>query len=66
MLKVVRHASYYMAVGKFNIDKFPKEWGNTYLYKFYEPTETEKRFMFDKIKENGYKYIPVLNKLKKV
>ena len=63
VLKVVRHASYNLKSGDFFISEFPRDWGNILSYRFFEPTEEEKRFMVDKIRENGYKYVPILNKL---
>ena len=62
-LKIVRHASYEFSSDRLYINNSPREWGYTRNFRFYEPTEEEKRFMIDKIRENGYKYVPVLNKL---
>lgn len=38
-------------------------WGNTNHWKFFEPTKEQKQLLVDALKEKGYKYVPVLNKI---
>jgi hypothetical protein len=38
-------------------------WGNTSHWDFFEPTKEQKQKIVDALREKGYKYVPVLNKI---
>ena len=38
-------------------------WGNTCNWDFFEPTKEQKQKIVDALREKGYKYVPVLNKI---
>jgi len=38
-------------------------WGNINHWDFFEPTKEQKQKIVDALKEKGYKYVPVLNKI---
>lgn len=38
-------------------------WGNINHWDFFEPTIEQKQKIVDALKEKGYKYVPVLNKI---
>ena len=61
-----RHISYDITSDTFCFDNGKiKDWGVTRGYSFYKPTLEQKQLIIDKLKENGYKFIPILNKLVK-
>jgi hypothetical protein len=51
--------------GVFYCGEIPGNWGFTNGFKFYLPTEKQKIEFIKKIAKEGYKYIPILNKLVK-
>lgn len=40
-------------------------WGNISHWEFFEPTKEQKQKIVDALKEKGYKYVPILNKILK-
>jgi len=38
-------------------------WGNINHWDFFEPTKEQKQKIVDALREKGYKYVPVLNKI---
>ena len=38
-------------------------WGNIDHWDFFEPTKEQKQKIVDALREKGYKYVPVLNKI---
>jgi hypothetical protein len=64
-LHISRHVSYGLDDGVFYCSEIPGNWGITNGYKFYLPTEKQKIEFIKKIAKEGYKYIPILNKLVK-
>jgi len=38
-------------------------WGNINHWEFFEPTKKQKQIIVDALKERGYKYVPILNKI---
>lgn len=40
-------------------------WGNISDWEFFEPTKEQKQKIVDALKEKGYKYVPILNKILK-
>ena len=38
-------------------------WGSIGHWEFFEPTKEQKQKIVDALKEKGYKYVPVLNKI---
>jgi hypothetical protein len=64
-LQIYRHASYGLKNGVFYCGEIPGNWGFANAFKFYLPTEKQKIEFIKKIAKEGYKYIPILNKLVK-
>ena len=64
-LRIYRHASYGLKGGVFYCGEIPGNWGFIDGFKFYLPTEKQKIEFIKKIAKEGYKYIPILNKLVK-
>lgn len=64
-LHISRHVSYGLKDGAFYCGEIPGNWGFTNGFKFYLPTEKQKIEFIKKIAKEGYKYIPILNKLVK-
>lgn len=64
--EINRHISYDIIDDTFLFDGGEiRCWGNTRGYSFYEPTLEQKQLIINKLKEKGYKFIPILNKLVK-
>ena len=66
--RIMRHASIYnFGKGKFGhweyISEYPENWGSWEGCKIYEATEEEKQRIKDLIKNRGFRYAKVLNKL---
>ena len=40
-------------------------WGRTGHWDFFEPTKEQKQTIVDALREKGYKYVPILNKILK-
>jgi len=59
-----RHISYDIISDTFLFDNGKvHDWGITRGYSFYEPTLEQKQLIINKLKEYGYKFIPILNKV---
>lgn len=65
-LCIRRHVSYCLVTGECYIGETPGEWGYMYKYDLYEPTQEDKKLMKDILKKRKYKFIKILNKMKKV
>ena len=65
-LCIRRHVSYCLLTGECYIGETPGEWGYMYKYDFYEPTEDDFEIIKNIMKQKGYRFIKILNKLKKV
>ncbi len=66
--RIMRHASIYnFGKGNFRhweyISESPENWGSYAGYRIYEATEEEKQRIKDLIKNRGFRYVKVLNKL---
>ena len=64
-LHISRHVSYGLKYGDFYCGEIPGNWGFINGFKFYLPTEKQKIEFIKRIAKEGYKYIPILNKLVK-
>lgn len=38
-------------------------WGSTNHWDFFKPTKKQKQIIVDALRERGYKYVPILNKI---
>ena len=62
--KVTAHMSYCLTSGNTYVsNKYPSWWGDSNGYTFYEPTEKQKRKVFNILKERNLRFISPLNKL---
>lgn len=65
VLKIYGHIFYNISEKKWYFsdgdENYP--WGNTSHWDFFEPTKEQKQKIVDALKEKGYKYVPVLNKI---
>lgn len=61
-----RHISFCPLTKECYISTYQGDWGLVRGYDFYEPTEDDFQTIRNIMKENKYKFIKILNKLKKV
>lgn len=65
VLKIYGHIFYNISDKEWYFSKGDENyaWGNTSHWDFFEPTKEQKQKIVDALKEKGYKYVPVLNKI---
>ena len=61
-----RHISFCLLTKECNISVCQGDWGLVRDYDFYEPTEDDFEIIKNIMKQKGYRFIKILNKLKKV
>ena len=62
-LTIFRHASHNINKGEGGADPYQVNWGLPEYYRFYKTTKEEKKIIMDKIKERGFRYVKIINKL---
>ncbi len=65
VLKIYGHIFYNISENKWYFSEGDENyaWGNTNHWDFFEPTKEQKQKIVDALKEKGYKYVPILNKI---
>ena len=61
-----RHISFCPLTKECYISTHQGDWGLVHGYDFYEPTEDDLKTIKNIMKQKGYRFIKILNKLKKV
>jgi hypothetical protein len=64
-LKIYGHIFYNISEKKWYFSEGDENyaWGNIDHWDFFEPTKEQKQKIVDALREKGYKYVPVLNKI---
>lgn len=64
-LKIYGHIFYNITEKKWYFSEGDENyaWGNINHWDFFEPTKEQKQKIVDALREKGYKYVPVLNKI---
>lgn len=66
-LRIYGHIFYNISDGRCYFSEGDENyaWGNISDWEFFEPTKEQKQKIVDALKEKGYKYVPILNKILK-
>jgi hypothetical protein len=64
-LKIYGHIFYNISEKKWYFSEGDENyaWGSINYWDFFEPTKEQKQKIVDALREKGYKYVPVLNKI---
>ena len=64
-LKIYGHIFYNISENKWYFSEGDENyaWGSINHWDFFEPTKEQKQKIVDALREKGYKYVPVLNKI---